>query len=84
MRLLLEELRWFLRGVRAVHFRTKCLRCGRTGQAHYTFFDGCWRFWPPRVVGRRKCPRCGECVLYSSDHYCMKCGHSPARKTMEP
>ena len=40
------DLWWLIRGVyKTKHYRAVCDRCGRTGQAHFSW-RGCWRFKP--------------------------------------
>ena len=38
-----HDLWWLIRGVQGENFRSICVRCGRTGTAHYSW-RGCWRF----------------------------------------
>ena len=41
-----SNLSWRLRGVTVGNYRRCCVRCGRTGQAHWLLL-GCWRFKDP-------------------------------------
>lgn len=69
----LNNLWWQVRGVDSCDYRKLCAFCGASGQAHWSL-NGCLRFRAQETKSRR-CPKCGECVLFASAGYCMKCGY---------